>query len=88
MVSIRKGPQERRCGTKRRDEEKSTTQEENRNSRTLVDVTTNLDMTKTMALVAGFMVAGMGRRKRHSTISASPVAFNSFHDSEFMRVKG
>ena len=31
MVSIRKGPQERRCGTKRRDEEKSATQEENRN---------------------------------------------------------
>ena len=88
MVSIRKGPQERRCGTKRRDEEKSTTQEENRNSRTLVDVTTNLDMTKTMALVAGFMVAGIGGRKRYSTISTSPVAFNSFHDSKFMRVKG
>ena len=32
MVSIRKGPQERRCGTKRRDEKKSATQEENSNS--------------------------------------------------------
>ena len=88
MVSIRKGPRERRHGTKRRDEEKSATQEENCNSRTLIDMTTNLDVTKTMALVAGFMVVGMGRRKRHSTISASPVAFNSFHNSEFMRVKG
>ena len=31
MVSIRKGPWERRCSMKRRDEEKSTSQEENRN---------------------------------------------------------
>ena len=33
MVSIGKGPQEWRCGMKGRDEEKSTTQEENRNSK-------------------------------------------------------
>ena len=32
MVSIRKGPWERRRGMKRRDEEKSTTQEENYNT--------------------------------------------------------
>ena len=32
MVSIRKGPQERRHGTKRRDEEKRATQEENHNN--------------------------------------------------------
>ena len=31
MVSIRKGPWERRCGMKRSDEEKSATQEENCN---------------------------------------------------------
>ena len=31
MISVRKGPQERRCGTKRRNKEKSTTQEENCN---------------------------------------------------------
>ena len=31
MVSIGKGPQERRCGMKGRDEEKSATQEENHN---------------------------------------------------------
>ena len=31
MVSIGKGPWERRCGMKGRDEEKSTTQEENCN---------------------------------------------------------
>ena len=31
MVSITKGFQERRCSTKRKDEEKSATQEENRN---------------------------------------------------------
>ena len=31
MVSIRKGPQERRCGTKRGDEKKSAIQEENHN---------------------------------------------------------
>ena len=32
MIRIRKGPQERRCGTKGRDEEKSAAQEENHNS--------------------------------------------------------
>ena len=32
MVSIRKGPQERRCGTKGRDKEKSAAQEENHNT--------------------------------------------------------
>ena len=34
MISIRKGPWERRCGTKGRDEEKSTAQEENCNTNT------------------------------------------------------
>ena len=33
MVSIRKGPRERRYGMKRRDEKKSATQEENCNKR-------------------------------------------------------
>ena len=33
MVSIGKGPQERRHGMKGRDEEKSATQEENRNNK-------------------------------------------------------
>ena len=49
--------------------------------RTLIEVTMKLDMIKTMALIADFMVAGMGRRKRYSTISTSPVAFNSFHNA-------
>ena len=31
MIGIRKGPWERRCGTKRRNKEKSTAQEENHN---------------------------------------------------------
>ena len=31
MIGIRKGPQKGRCGTKRRNEEKSTAQEENHN---------------------------------------------------------
>ena len=32
MIGVRKGPQEGRCGTKRRNKEKSTAQEENRNT--------------------------------------------------------
>ena len=32
MISVRKGPQERKCGMKRRNKEKSTTQEENCNT--------------------------------------------------------
>ena len=32
MIGVRKGPWERRCGMKRRNEEKSTAQEENRNT--------------------------------------------------------
>ena len=55
---------------------------------TLIEATMNPDVIKTTALVAGFMVAGIGGRKWYSTISTSPVAFNSFHDSKFMRVKG
>ena len=43
MVSIRKGPWERRHGTKRSDKEKSATQEENRN--TYHDLHTDLYVT-------------------------------------------
>ena len=44
MVSIGKGPQERRCGTKGRDEEKSATQEENRNITPVVQLRPRLNM--------------------------------------------
>ena len=54
----------------------------------MIEATMNPDVIKTTALVAGFMVAGIGGRKWYSTISTSPVAFNSFHDSKFIRVKG
>ena len=47
MIDVRKGPQEERCGMKRRNEEKSTAQEENHNrilafERTYHDLHTDL----------------------------------------------
>ena len=53
----------------------------------LIKATVQSDVTKTTTLVAGFMIMGMGRREGYSSISTSPVAFNSFHDSKFMGVK-
>ena len=44
MVSIRKEPQERRHGTKRRDKEKSTTQEENHNITPIIQLRPWLNM--------------------------------------------
>ena len=44
MVSIGKGLQERRCGIKGRDEEKSTIQEENRNITPVVQLRPRLNM--------------------------------------------
>ena len=44
MVSIGKGPRERRCGTKGRNEEKSATQEENRNITPVVQLRPRLNM--------------------------------------------
>ena len=44
MVSIGKGPQERRHGTKRRDKEKSATQEENHNITPVIQLRPRLNM--------------------------------------------
>ena len=53
----------------------------------LIKATVYLDVTKAMTLVASFMVMGMGRGEGYCFISTSPVAFNLFHDSEFMEIK-
>ena len=53
----------------------------------LIKVTVHLDVTKAMILVASFMVMGMGRREGYGSTSTRPVAFNLFHDSEFMEIK-
>ena len=44
IISIRKGPQERRCGTKGRDEEKSAVQEENHNITPVIQLRPRLNM--------------------------------------------
>ena len=44
MIGVRKGPQERRCGMKRRNKGKSTTQEENHNIIPVVQLRPRLNM--------------------------------------------
>ena len=52
-----------------------------------INATIHLNVTKATILIASFMVTGMGRREGYSSISTSPVTFNSFHDSKLMGVK-
>ena len=44
MIGVRKGPQEGRYGTKRRNKEKSTAQEENHNITSIVQLRSRLNM--------------------------------------------
>ena len=44
MIGVRKGPQERRCGMKGQDKEKSTAQEENYNITPIVQLRPRLNM--------------------------------------------
>ena len=63
------------------------TRSPSKTSGTLIKVAVHLDVTKATTLIASFMVTGMDGREGYSSISTSPVAFNLFHDSEFMGVK-
>ena len=53
----------------------------------LIKVTVYLNVTKAVILVASFMITGMGRREGYGSVSTGLVAFNLFHNSEFMGVK-
>ena len=48
MIGVRKGPQERRCGMKRRNEEKSAAQEENHNITPIVQLRPRLNMHRSL----------------------------------------